>query len=859
MGLPENCEPSTAPEPSDSTNEPTRSEAGPGGPADSGTETLRWSDIDETITYRRASAGSSLPGLKATTGAARAATVVTTDEFVQSLIDVGLMEPDEIHQFLDQFGESERPKDVESLARRLVRARWLTEYQAGAVLQGKTKGLRIGNYCILEKLGAGGMGMVFKAEHRVMKRVVALKLLPPSFTRISSNIIRFQREAEAVARLSHPNVVAALDAGEFKGLHFFVMEYVEGKDLHRFVKENGPLPLEKAMTCLIEAARGMEAAHARGIFHRDIKPSNLLLEPGGTVKVLDLGLARFEQGSRLAGDDELEEGLTQHGDLMGTVDYMSPEQAYDSRAADSRSDIYSLGCTLYYLLVGHPPYSGSTVMARAIAHREQPVPRLRTERPDAPAALEALLLRMLAKKPEDRYSSIESLLDELDVCREAIAAARTNSRSKPILDPAVRGNFAAVRSGIRILVGIMMVLGVSACLTAWRLGLLQNSAPPRESAVVNRAARENGSFERRGPSTTQEQTTNQTPNTPSAPSPPPEVVSSSLRPATSAESTADLPPKAELASREPIHELRRFSGHPNHLVESVVVSSDGSRALSAGVDQMVRYWDVGGGEEIRVFRHDGPVFSVDISRDDAKALSASGDRTVRIWDTATGRELVRFEGHKQAVYSAAFSPNGEKALSGGRDNYARLWEVRTGSEIRHFEHIAPVVAVAFSPDDRSAVTASDATLTLWNLASGVEISRLEESAEISSVVFSPDGSRLLAGLNDGSISLWDVDRRERIQRTEVSGCWVRCVGFVPGSHLAVAGTQNGRFILWDLETSGAIVGARGAAGHLGIAFLPNGRHALTSDDDGFLRLWQLPTELPAESSKDPAAEAPVPK
>ena len=229
------------------------------------------------------------------------------------------------------------------------------------------------------------MGMVFKAQHRRMKRVVALKVLPPSYAKDGSAVLRFQRKAQAVARLGHPNIVAALDADVFNGLHYFAMEYVEGSDLARLVREKGTLPVDQAIAFVKQAAQGLKAAHDKGIYHRDIKPSNLILDAGGAVKILDLGLAQMEKEADPLGSDESDSGLTRPGDMMGTVSFMPPEQAYNSRDADHRSDIYSLGCTLYYLLTGKPPYSGVTSMACLLAHREQPIPLLRAARPGCPA------------------------------------------------------------------------------------------------------------------------------------------------------------------------------------------------------------------------------------------------------------------------------------------------------------------------------------------------------------------------------------------------------------------------------------------------------------------------------------------
>jgi serine/threonine protein kinase len=383
------------------------------------------------------------------------------------LIQVSLMERAEVEAFLERFPTETRPGEAEHLARELVRARRLTEYQAGALLQGKSRGLAIGNYLILDKLGAGGMGMVFKAQHRRMKRLVALKVLPPSYAKEEATVLRFQREAEAVARLGHPNIVAALDAGEFNGLHFFAMEYVQGSDLTHLVSEKGPLSVEQAIDYLMQAARGLKAAHDKGIYHRDIKPSNLMLDAGGTVKILDLGLARMEKGAEFFGTAEPDSDLTRPGDIMGTVAYMPPEQAYNAKDADHRSDVYSLGCTLYYLLTGKPPYSGVTRMACLLAHREQPIPLLRDARPEIPPILDATLQRMMAKAPEDRYPSIDVLITDLEACHApdpagqclpgcASLSSPEEADGDPKLPP-LRWRVAAIVSGLTVAVVVAIV------------------------------------------------------------------------------------------------------------------------------------------------------------------------------------------------------------------------------------------------------------------------------------------------------------------------------------------------------------------------------------------------------------------
>ncbi|MEZ6148312.1 MAG: protein kinase [Planctomycetaceae bacterium] len=279
--------------------------------------------------------------------------------------------------------------------------------------------LVLGDYDILEEIGKGGMGQVYKARHRRMERLVAIKTLPHTDDFDEQWRVRFRREVKAAARLSHPHIVTAYDAREDDGIDYLVMEFVDGEDLGQLVRAGGPLPLSEALECILQAARGLEYAHEQGVVHRDIKPTNLLLDPNGTVKVLDMGLARIEPAEGLSSDSATD--LTGTGTVMGTVDYMAPEQAQNTKLADQRSDIYSLGITLFYLLTGKPAYSGSTAMERLLAHRDQPIPSVREavqERDDFSTdkwqTLEGIFQRMIAKKPEDRYPSMTDLIRDLD-------------------------------------------------------------------------------------------------------------------------------------------------------------------------------------------------------------------------------------------------------------------------------------------------------------------------------------------------------------------------------------------------------------------------------------------------------------
>jgi uncharacterized protein (TIGR03067 family) len=352
---------------------------------------------------------------------------ITLDEFIQSLGNCGLMSAEEVHAFLDDLPQEGKPNQAWDLAKEMVRQKKLTKFQAQAVYQHKTRGLVLGNYVLLDRIGRGGMGQVYKARHRRLDRIVALKILPSAIKKSEGALKRFEREARAIARLAHPNIVTVYDADEAEGIHFFVMEYVSGSDLFAVIKKHGPLPIAQAVDYTLQAAEALEYAHSQGIIHRDVKPANLLLDPQGTIKVLDMGLARIDEslGEGDAAQDAVRqgsqakagnEGLTRSGAILGTADYMAPEQAADSRQVDHRADIYSLGCTLYFLLTGRTVYPGKTLLQKMIAHCEQPIPSLCDDRPDVSETLDGVFRRMIAKSPEERYRSMSDVLAALRAC-----------------------------------------------------------------------------------------------------------------------------------------------------------------------------------------------------------------------------------------------------------------------------------------------------------------------------------------------------------------------------------------------------------------------------------------------------------
>jgi len=301
---------------------------------------------------------------------------------------------------------------VQDLLALLIEEGNLTPYQADEVGHGRANQLVLGNYLVLSRIGEGGMGTVFRALHRRMQRVVALKIIRKEIASVEF-ISRFRREIQLSARLNHPNVVVAYDSDQCVLGDFLVMEYVDGTDLLEVLKRTGPLSIDDAMSAVRQAALALGYAHQQGIVHRDIKPSNLLRDVNGNVKVVDLGIACALQWTANNGP-----ALTKLGEVAGTVDFMSPEQAERPEDVDGRSDIYSLGCTLFTLLTSGPVFASSNVIGRILAHRSAPPPQLSVVRHDAPAALNAVFQKMVAKSPDDRFATMEEVVSALDAINQ---------------------------------------------------------------------------------------------------------------------------------------------------------------------------------------------------------------------------------------------------------------------------------------------------------------------------------------------------------------------------------------------------------------------------------------------------------
>lgn len=327
-------------------------------------------------------------------------------EFVRGVRHCGLLSDSQLDE-LRQFAAS-HTGDSESIPRHLIKQGLLSAFQAKLLWRGQGSDLLFNQYVLVEKLGEGGMGEVFRAKHIRMDRDVALKVIRRERMAHPEAVKRFRREIRAAAALVHENVVLAYDADQAGDIHFFAMEYVDGTNLAKLVIQKGPLSVATACDYVRQTANGLQHAHEKGLTHRDIKPANLLVTKSGTIKISDLGLARIDD---VSGADSASR-ITKDGLVVGTPDYVSPEQARDSRDTDIRSDLYSLGCTLYFLLSADVPFPGGTPTEKMLRHSREMFPPIR--RTDLPKGLERLLAKLTAKKREQRFQSPAELAEALD-------------------------------------------------------------------------------------------------------------------------------------------------------------------------------------------------------------------------------------------------------------------------------------------------------------------------------------------------------------------------------------------------------------------------------------------------------------
>jgi serine/threonine-protein kinase len=726
--------------------------------------------------------------------------------------------------------------DTRSLARHLLQRDWLTPYQVNHVLQGRAGELLLDTYVLLERIGQGGMGQVFKARHRLMNRVVALKVIRQERLSNPDLVRRFRREIQAAAQLTHPNIVIAYDANQVGATYFMVMEYVEGTDLARHVEKNGRLPVAQACEYIRQAARGLQHAHERGLVHRDIKPANLLLSvKDNTVKVLDMGLARLNQTVE---SDLTAAGLTQEGSVMGTPDYMAPEQAEESSSVDTRADVYSLGCSLYFLLSGAAPFAGGTLAQKLRKHATAEPAALDSFRPDVPAGLAAVVRKMMAKRPEDRYqtpgevaAALEPFCHAGPVAAIPVAAAAPTvvAAARPVAVPLSDETMPAAP-----LLAIPAAVPVEAPAqpageTVPTSGL--DSVPSVTVRAPGAGARLRDGWRRLG---RRGQVVALVvvvllvlgvilalwPRHPS-PHPPPKPEPVGLFKLTS----------------EPIPSEERRHWHPAEFDDMLVAVLGESRARLPGLScialrpdgKKLAFGGSGGFlADAETLHRDndehgltlkGPseygaaVTCLAFSADGKLLITGSNDKTVRVWDGSTGEALGGFdEAHDGAVTAVAVTRDGKYVLSASDDATVRVWDLATRKRVGLYKgHTTPVRAVAVTPDGKYAFSAAGASDTGQSADRDVRMWEVKTASDAAGRPFTG---------HDGRISQLSVSR--------------------DGKRLLGAGSSKNAWV-WELADPDRprALGVNTPSAGVGAAFLPDGRVA-TCGAGGVVQVWEVP-------------------
>jgi WD40 repeat protein/tetratricopeptide (TPR) repeat protein len=723
-------------------------------------------------------------------------------------------------------------------------------------------------YELLSEMGRGGMGVVYRARQTRLGRVVALKMILAGGHADEQELKRFRNEAEAVARLQHPNIVQIHEVGEHEGLPFLSLEFCGGESLENKLAGT-PLPPAEAAALVETLARAMHAAHQKGVVHRDLKPANVLLTEDGLPKITDFGLAK-----RL---DDI--GHTATGTVMGTPSYMAPEQARGTGGATAPAvDVYALGALLYECLTGRPPFRAATTLdTLAQVVSDDPVPPRRLQ-PKTPRDLETICLTCLRKEPAKRYASAGELADDLHrFLRDEPIAARPTGPAERLAKwvhrrPAVAGLLAAV--------ALVAALGAAGVWWKYRDAQQQRDWAEEQTRLKGEALEAARQAQKEADEARAEA----------------QQKAVQLRDQLDRAELLAYVGKITLADRESeAHHLGRAAevlddcrpdyrgwehrhlrqrcacgrevlvfGRHNLNVFAVAFSPDGSRAVSSGraeeaagggIPGELLVWDVRTGATLLTLKgHRGGVTGVAYSPDGGRIASASADRTVRVWDAHTGAEVVTCKGHGAEVTGVAFSPDGGRVASSSLDKTARVWDARTGAELVQFAgHTAGVYGVAFDPaGDRVGSVGTDQVVRVWDGRTAVEVAALKGHTQpVWGVAFSPDGSRIAScgGKLDrqkppqaGEVRVWDAKTGAELLQLKGHRWLVRSVAFSPDANRLVTASSDGTVKVWDAKTGAEEITLRGHTGAVGqAAYSPDGSRLASASADKTVKVWDART------------------
>jgi tRNA A-37 threonylcarbamoyl transferase component Bud32 len=811
---------------------------------------------------------------------------------VDALRQFRLLEPAQLSTLA-----SLRFSEPKALAKVLLQRKWLTAYQAALLIQGKAQELQLGSYVLLDRLGEGGMGQVFKARNWKIGQAVALKIIRKEFVSDTEIVGRFYREVQVTSQLNHPNVIRAYDAGPVGETHFLAMEYVEGRDLDHLVKQSGPLTIAQACDYIRQAALGLQAIHELGLVHRDIKPSNLLLtqaHPGapgpsvGLVKILDLGLARLQESIHAKSTTCLPDGqslttLTLDGPAtLGSVDYLSPEQALDFHRVDIRADIYSLGCTFYFLLTGKPPFGGGPLAVKLMRHQQAEPPKLERFRSDVPPGLSVVIQRMLAKRPQDRYQTPSEVAEALAEWTPGVTqgAAKPRRSRSPASFVFGRPRLAFGMAGL-LLAGMALVLVPFSCQKPFagifqgsgqadlrRVLDLLNKPDNNEQVVLDRL----GKFVQAHPEMIGSVRD--------------ELLAVRMRQPGSLQATRAavwltyLPSPLDQLDRQQIPEKKRFTGQPPELVAilgdpgpgycrvtSLVIRPDCRMLAMSGLMKEIAVWDFSKGtpQKLPGLRgHGSYVMSLAFTLDNRWLASGGGDNNptgdnkIRLWDVSQPEikaEAV-LAGHTNTVNTLAISPDGQWLASSGQDQSVRFWNLASHESQVLATRVTFVSTLAFAPDGKTVAMGG----SYWKQIRLLEVAppvagkhvELKYAAQqyTHKVAFAPEGQTLAA--DEGKeVVLWDVNKQEERGRLKGHTAPVLDLVYLPDGETLISGEApdenqsnvnepEGRIIAWSLATGQPKASWRLPCGGVKrLALASDGRHLAVGGRNSVVYILRL--------------------
>jgi serine/threonine-protein kinase len=792
-----------------------------------------------------------------------------------------------------------RLADPHALTQELLRRGWLTPYQADQLALGEGASLLLGSYVLLQRLGEGGMGQVYKACNWKLGQIVALKLIRGDRAESETVLRRFRREVAAASQMHHPHVVRAIDAEEVGGTCLLAMEFIDGPDFARLLRERGPLPVRLACDCVRQAALGLQHAHERGVVHRDIKPHNLLLGRDGRVRLLDLGVARVRTALESSGT------LTMMGALLGTPDYIAPEQAMDSRSADIRSDLYSLGATFYQLLTGQTPFGGSSVTERLLRHQLDPVPDPSALRPEVPADVSAVVQKLLAKGPQDRYqtpadlaAALATLLSKPDTSPAArpprptsrgkkaggapartagdaaaivtwagIASAETaDDRPAPGRTPrrsaASRWFWYSIAASLGVLLVLVAVLAYVVATYGDRPGAPTAPEAGRKPPTVTVSAA--GEWQDTGVDVLDGERFLLTPSgrwhkgdkecdDAGLPDAPRERVILPTAPLLALLVRVGDDPYPVAASREVM-----FAPRAGRLY---LRANDLDRDRNGGSLQVT----VGGGSRsARQSPPPGPCLSEAAETALAPLRPKGGNPDAD--PEGLRQELVAFRhqyagapqvGEANAMLAATLArlpspfdrlrradvPDADLQAAGAAGDakaIARVVAVFGDGRLRHW---APVSAALFSPDGKRIASASGQDVVVWDVVTGREVRRLRTNCGgvVRPCAFSPDGARLAVAGDAVVAEVWDLQTGKIAARADCKQGAVAWVDISPdGNRLATAGT-DGTVKVWDAALKGPPVVLKGHTAKVWQVAFAAGGTLVSAAQDSTVRVWDLET------------------